>query len=378
MLRIAICEKDRLFQKKLLDYISKDTDIEDDYITEGFDNLADVKSRLDNRDFNFDLLFLMIDEVGVDSLALIGYIRELKFDIDIFLFADTLDFISEAFRAKVFSYMVKPLDYKKFVYEMRQYLQEKRNSQKNILSVTIQGKQQEIPLNTVLYFTSDVRKIGIFFLNDNKEIWFYGKLDELEKKVEPYGFVRCHQSYLINGYKIESVDGEEIVTAGGTFSISRKYAGNVKEKWECIRKKLYENANVAQMKRNNQEERQDEQSISSTIALTKRYGRAAEYGTIIGIRGAGKNVSYRMYEGDDILIGRDGSQVRIVVDNQSVSRKHCAVKFSAEEQCYYVCDYSKNGTAVSGLGRLPKNSWVKVLRDSVLQIASDSCAFMLV
>jgi hypothetical protein len=264
---------------------------------------------------------------------------------------------------------------------MKQYFQEKHSGQKNFLSVSIQGKQQEILLDTVLYFTSNVRKIGIFFLNDDREIWFYGKLDELEKKLEPYGFIRCHQSYLVNGHKVESVKGDEIVTAGGVFPISRKYTEKVKEKWEQIRQKLYAGANIEQLTDGGEEqlsENEDgDRDIGSTVVLTKRHSGALKYGTIIGIRGARKNASFRVYDGDDAIIGRDRVQCQIAVDQPSVSRKHCAVRFSMEEQCFYICDYSINGTMVSGIGALPRNDWVRVERDSLLQLVDDNCAFML-
>lgn len=245
MLRIAICDSDKSIQNQLLDYISRDADIEDDYVTECFDSILDVQKRLEKKKFCFDILFLMIDESGKDSIALIEYIKERKFDVDVFFMAKTMDFFSEAFRCKAFSYMVKPLEYNKFVYEIEQYLQKKKQYKKDYLSVMVRGREQLIPLNDVLYFTSDVRKIGAFFLNDEKVIWFYGKLDELERQLKSYGYLRCHQSYLINMHKIEGIQGNKVITFGGTFPISRTYKEKVKEQWKYIRERLYHNANIA-------------------------------------------------------------------------------------------------------------------------------------
>ena len=381
MLRIAICEKDQRQRTELLDYISMDTDIEDDYITECFSQVAEVKNRLDANDFNFDILFLMMDSVGVDSLALLQYIREKKFDVDVFFIADTVDFVTEAFRCRAFAYLVKPFDLKKFSYEMKQYLKEKTEYQKDYLSVSVQGKEQMIPLNAVLYFTSNVRKIGAVFLNDDKEIWFYGKLDDLEERLKPYGYLRCHQSYLINGHKIEGISGNEVVTSGGSFQISRKYSENVKEEWKKIRKKLYEMADIASLgkkgKKSGVAEHGNWQEEPSTMILTKKFSSALKYGLIMGIRGSGQNVSYRLYHEEEILIGRDGNQAQIVVKNRAVSRKHCGVRFDEKEQCFFVCDYSKNGTSVSGVGRISKEQWVRAERDSLLLLGNEECSFLL-
>lgn len=385
MLRIAICDNDRIFQKQLLDYISRDTDIEDDYRTECFDRILDVQRRLEKRDFNFDLLFLMINESGIDSIALTEYIRSQKFDIDVFFMAKTVDFITDAFRCKAFNYIMKPLQYKKFVYEMKQYLQEKKSCQKDFLAVQIQGKEHLIPLNTVLYFTSDVRRIGAFFPNDEKEVWFYGrKLDDLERQLEPYGYLRCHQSYLVNGCKIEGIQGNEVVTAGGSFPISRTYIERVREKWNYLKEKLYSNANITSLAESMPDDMANEGDLTadgaSTMVVTKKYSSAvSKYGVLVGICGQMQNYSYRIYEEDEALIGRDYRQAQIIINDRLISRKHCGIRFSVSEQCYYVYDYgSTNGTSISGMGRLPKGQWIPVPHNSLLQLINNQQLFVLV
>ena len=238
-----------------------------------------------------------------------------------------------------------------------------------------------IPLNAVLYFTSDIRKIGAFFLNDEKEIWFYGKLDDLEKQLQPYGYLRCHQSYLVNGRKIEGIDRECVITSGGSIPISRKYSKNVKERWEDLKHILYNNAGIALLNENADGEAAESKETTltggSTTVVTKKYGvGTSKYGMIIEIQGENQSASYRIYD-DEAIIGRDRKLSHIVVNNRMISRKHCGVKFSVLEQCYWVRDYSMNGTRVSGMGELPKNCWVSVKRDSLLQLVNGNFSFIL-
>ena len=160
VLRIAICDKDKRLQMQLLNYIAKDVDIDDDYTTECFDSVEKAKTRIDAGDFHFDLLFLEVDAKGTDGLALAEHIREMKIDIDVFFVAESVDFVTDAFRCKAFNYLVKPIDFTKFKYEMKQYMHEKKCYQKESLSVSIQGQEQMLPLNTILYFSSNARKIG--------------------------------------------------------------------------------------------------------------------------------------------------------------------------------------------------------------------------
>lgn len=263
----------------------------------------------------------------------------------------------EVFRYKAFAYLVKPFNFNKFSYEMKQYLKEKKNYQKEYLPVSVQGKEQMIPLNAVLYFTSDRRKIGAIFFNDDKEVWFYGKLDDLEAKLSSYGYIRCHQSYLVNGYRIEDVSGNEIITSDGSFPVSRKYAESTREAWDRICEKMYAGAKISSNGKGHLKASgmKDMTESNSTVVLTKKIGAGLKkYGLLVGIRGVERNTSFRLYHDEEVLIGRDSSQAQIVVKSRAVSRKHCGIKFNETEQCYYIFDYSTNGVTVSGIGLLKK------------------------
>lgn len=382
MIRIAICEKDKKQQAQLLDYIAQDVDIDDDYVTECFDKIESVRNRIEQGDFKFDLLFLTVDKKGEESIKLAEYIRQMKIDVDVFFIAETIDFVTEAFRCKAFNYIVKPFDFAKFKYEMKQYLHEKKHYQKEYLSVSIQGKEQMLPLNAILYFTSNARKIGAFFSNGNKEIWFYGKLDELEKNLEKYDYIRCHQSYLVSGRKVDKVEGETIYAGNEEFPISRKYHENVREKWEKINKERFDEVDIMNLGSSSAGMIGEDDATfggNSTVIATKSYAvGATKYGLVVGIRGPRQNASFRLYHEEEAVIGRDSKQCQIVINDGAISRKHCGIKFNVEQQCYYVCDYSKNGTFVAGIGRIQPGNWVMVRKDTLVQLVNEKCAFVLV
>ncbi|MBQ3782866.1 MAG: FHA domain-containing protein [Lachnospiraceae bacterium] len=377
MLRIAICINNKKEQAMMLDYVARDADIDDDYTTECFENAENIKQRIEFGDFQFDLLFLEVDENGRAGLELAEFLRERKIDIDVIFIAESAKYITEAFRLRAFNFIVKPVDFEKFRYEMKQYLNEKKNYQKEYLAVSIQGREQMLTLNTILYFNSNARKIGAFFSNGMPEIWFYGKLDELEQNLEKYNYIRCHQSFLISGSKIENVDTEYVYAGGEVFPISRKYSEKVRKKWEQIKKERFENVDVMPFGQN-----EDEDATfggNSTVIETKTYATGAtKYGLVVGIRGPRQNASYRLYHEEEALLGRDSKQCQIVINDGAISRKHCGIKFDVERQVYLVCDYSKNGTFVTGLGKLQPNTWVEVPKDTLVQLVNEKCAFILV
>lgn len=381
MLRIAICDRDKRQQSELLGFIANDTEIGDDYVTECFSNARMVQERLEGHDFNFDLLFLGLDVAGKEGLSLAAYMREQKVDIDIIFIAENDEFIAEGFRYKAFNFIVRPVTYERFCYEMAQYLKERRENQSEYLSVLVQGKEQMVSLNLVEYFTSDARKIGAVTANRKEPLWFYGKMNDLEDKISKYGFLRCHQSYLVNIQKITGMTSEQIQTKNGVFPISRKYSTSVREKWET-HKKVYHAKGMDKDVGNNHSGRRSEivaADENSTVVITKNFAMgAAKYGIVVGIRGARQNDTFRLYQDEEMIIGRDGKQSQIVLDDSTISRKHCGIRFDGKEQCYYVCDFSSNGTFAGGRQKLEKNKWSRVERDTLIQLVNDKCSFMLV
>ena len=381
MLRIAICDSEKRTQTQLLDYIAKDPDIEDDYMTECFDDVEVVKNRIDAEDFKFNLAFIEVGDKEQEGFKLARYIREQNLDIDIIFLAGTIDYVEEAFRYRAFNYLVKPVEFKRFQYEIRQYFQELKNYQRDVLTVSVHGKEKSIPLYAISYCVSNGRKIGVFLGDGEEEIWYYGKLSELEERLEKHDFFRCHQSYLVSGSKIESIDSQYIYIGKESIPISRKYAETVKTNWERLnRKRQKDSINVAlgnHMQTNLAEE--DATWIGNTVHLTrKNTSEFTKYGLIVGLRGDRQGVSYRIYEGEDIAIGRDPNQCKIVISYGMISRKHCMIRFDVEQQCFYVRDTSKNGTYVVGMGRIQSDCWVRVEKDSILRLVNDEYTFILI
>lgn len=54
------------------------------------------------------------------------------------------------------------------------------------------------------------------------------KMEELEEKMRPRGFCRCHQSYLVHVHQILRWDGNNITLVNNEkIPVSRKYRKNV-------------------------------------------------------------------------------------------------------------------------------------------------------
>ena len=57
---------------------------------------------------------------------------------------------------------------------------------------------------------------------DGEEIRTYGKLNDIEQKLNTPNFLRCHQSFIINMAEIKSVEENDFMTTTGRLIPIRK------------------------------------------------------------------------------------------------------------------------------------------------------------
>lgn len=226
MLRIAICEDNpqhrveihRLVERALFSR----TDMEICY----YENGAQVIEDIEKQKFLFDLLMLDIHMNPVDGMQTAEYIRRNRVDVDIIFVTVSTEHAYDGYIYKAFTYILKPIDERRMMYELQRYLDEKEQTEE-YLNIPVRGMVKKVPLRKVLYFESDSRKILIHMKSEIIE--FYAKLDEVESVVGEGLFVRCHQSYLVNRLFVSSVARSELSVDRAVIPISRKYQKAVKE-----------------------------------------------------------------------------------------------------------------------------------------------------
>ena len=97
------------------------------------------------------------------------------------------------------------------------------------------GGEREIEPENIIYVQTD-RRLNVFHVSeDKKEVQYrlYKKLDEIEESLLPYGFIRCHRSYLINLRYVTKVSNYLLtLKTGETFTIPRARYKWVKEQYD--------------------------------------------------------------------------------------------------------------------------------------------------
>lgn len=102
-------------------------------------------------------------------------------------------------------------------------------------------------------------------------------------------------------------------------------------------------------------------------------------GKITSLSGMDKGATYTIKAGEEIIIGKDPNTANIIVDKkyEKISRRHCGIKYDAENDIYLVIDYSMNGTYINSVKQLSKNIYVKVPKGTIINLAKENIDYKL-
>ncbi|HLR36716.1 MAG TPA: LytTR family DNA-binding domain-containing protein [Chitinophagaceae bacterium] len=194
------------------------------------------------------LLFLDIQMPAMDGFEFLNQVEEIKFDV-IFTTAYS-EYAIQAFKINAINYLLKPIsesDLKEAVQSYSSKIRKRKayedtetlinalvqkHNMTDKIAVPVSDGIEFIAVNDIIYCQSQ-SNYTLLFLMDNKKIMFSKTLKETENTMSKYGFLRIHQSYLINPnhmVKFLRNDGGFITMSSGAelpiSNANRKLVGN--------------------------------------------------------------------------------------------------------------------------------------------------------
>lgn len=158
---------------------------------------------------HLDLLYLDIELEGDSGIDLVPKIRLKYPEITIIFITSHWKYFIHSHRLGVFQFLTKPFDQVIFYEELDRFCQ-KYSLQKDLYTVNFQGQKIQFPICEILYIESALRHLRIFHMAVGMYEKF-GQISHEETVLQPYGFIRCHHSYLVNAAHIEQIKNLKIV-----------------------------------------------------------------------------------------------------------------------------------------------------------------------
>ncbi len=229
MIKVAICESDLSFlekEKKLIESYLHGYEINSEIET--FTSSEELIKTNANR---FDMIFLDVELTGMSGIDAAKWLREKGTKSHIIFISASSEYLSEGYKVEAHRYLLK--NDEKFGESFSECMESviaKLQMEDSKISIDVKGGELTVAPMKILYAESNVHRVTLYILNQAgtlDEYYTYDRLDNVQNKLERYGFLRIHQSYLINGehlkkvlrYKAELVNGIEL-------PISKKYFRN--------------------------------------------------------------------------------------------------------------------------------------------------------
>lgn len=239
MYKAVICEDQKLFAKGLGERIKKEIadkggECEIAYFDDGQELLEQLKS------MKFDMIFLDIDMPKMSGIDLADEIHKHEPEANIIFVTNREDLVFKAIHYRPFRFIRKE-ELERELPEAIEALLKKIHSEECLLELQTREGVALVPVKKITYVESCKHYLTIYTQENKYEV--RDKISNYEKKLDAYGFIKIHRSYLANVRFIKSIkasgvelDDEELLP------VSREKLQEVKQQYLVyMRKFVYGN-----------------------------------------------------------------------------------------------------------------------------------------
>ena len=210
-MRIAICDDEKKDIKRLVSLLEKyGADKQMDVNTSTYETASDLIAAMPETEW--DIIFLDINMEGMDGLSLAGRIREKDEEVPIILVTAFINYALDGYKVRASRFLVKD-DLDKTLPEcMDDICIQLQKKKKNMLFNCVEG-DVDIMLSEIVFIETTGHKSIIHLGSEDYHL--YESMDELENRLKVYGFIRVHQSYMVNIRHIRSINNYVLILDTG-------------------------------------------------------------------------------------------------------------------------------------------------------------------
>ncbi len=218
VLNCIVVDDDEMSRKVVAHFIEKTKTLQ---LTHDFSNAIDALKYLDEE--HVDLIFL---DVQMPEMSGMDFINALEKDIEIILITSEEKYAVEAFEKKVTDYLVKPIEYGRFLQaaqeaERNVTIKRAGTLNRNEFYVRTDSKIVRIPFHKILFV--EALADYVIIQTDNKKHIVHFTMKGITNRLPENEFVRTHRSYIVNLDRIEALEDNSIVMGDKYIPIGASY-----------------------------------------------------------------------------------------------------------------------------------------------------------
>ncbi|WP_083461256.1 LytR/AlgR family response regulator transcription factor [Cellulosilyticum ruminicola] len=194
MFTIVICEDEKTQREQLKSYLS--LILGELGVLYEFIEYESGEQLLNNYVSKAQLIFLDIQMGELTGMETARRIRERDKNVDIIFVSGLTSYMQEGYEVSARRYIIKPIEEKEFRRQVLPCIEEILKKNEEYVWIKSQYSSYKILMSDILYAETYGRKINIY--TKQRVYDTHINLGELEKKLDPEVFFRCHRGYLVN------------------------------------------------------------------------------------------------------------------------------------------------------------------------------------
>lgn len=230
MLQIAICDDEQFYREKiqwlLEDYLKEhDLSYEITLFISGEEFLEKSENAV-----RYDIVFMDINMNEMDGIQTAMQMRTFHSETYIVLITAFINYALDGYKVNAVRYIMKDRLESAMTECMDAILQKMQIAQ---VTFSFMEGERRLYTDNILYVESQRHKLIFYYMEEEiVHYHIYDKLDVIEQKLQGYGFLRIHKSYLVNMKHIRKVSNYVVyLDTGKELPVPRLKYQTVKEEF---------------------------------------------------------------------------------------------------------------------------------------------------
>ena len=178
---------------------------------------------VEETDLHPQVCFIDLNEKEPDGIALAQQLQELCPGLQVIFMSESDGFYPDVYEADHVWFLHKPIDGRLLRKAWERAMQRLDRWESRMFSYQLAKTTYRIPLQEILYFEKDRRKVIIRTKGPEEDPCFYGTMDEVMPQLDHH-FLRCHNSYVVSLSSVDTWTKTSFSIGRHKIPISRKYA----------------------------------------------------------------------------------------------------------------------------------------------------------
>lgn len=197
--------------------------------------------RLENRkkEISFDIIFLDINMPEIDGIDYARSLIDQENSAKVIFVSSREERVFEAIQTQPFGFVRKSSFLNDISEVIERYVKSiKEDKYTTSIYITVHGKKKNFNIKNIAYFEGCGANQIIHLLTTKEVEEASSSMENIEKQLTPFGFMRIHKGYIVNFFAISGFDKNDVIlVTGERLPISRRKLPTIKEEFMELCKK---------------------------------------------------------------------------------------------------------------------------------------------